>query len=221
MESIELQLEPRTAVGKGASRKLRNAGRLPAVLYGPKRQAVPVALEAKGLDLKAISARRTLLVRLRSASLDVGGGLALVKDVQRHPVTGKILHADLYEVDVQSKLRVQVPLEFYGKAVGVERGGILQPLLREVEVLCFPTDIPDAIRVDVSRLDIHGVLHLSDVSVPPGVEVQYDSDDAVVTVLAPAVEEVKVEAQAPPEEGTAPAEAAAVASAQPKSERKG
>jgi len=139
--------------------------------------------------------------------------------LQRHPITGDVIHADFYEVDVKSKLRVRVPLAFKGKPVGVELGGIMQPILREVEVSCLPTDIPDAINVDVSSLGIHDVLHMSDLQPPEGVEVQFETDEPLVTVLAPTVEEVKVEAAA--EEEAAPAAEGAAPAAETKGEEKG
>jgi len=210
MESIELQVDPRDTRGKGASRKLRRAGRLAAVLYGPKLGSIPVSVDAKDLEAKAGSVRGSVLVRLQSAAAEIGERLALVKELQRNPVTGELLHADFYEVDVKSKLRVRVPIEFVGKPIGVEMGGILQPVLRELEVLCLPTDIPKVVQVNVSSLAIHDVFHLSDVQPPPGVEVHFDSDEPVVTILAPTVEEVKVEA-AEGEEAPAPEEAAPAA----------
>ena len=85
-----------------------------------------------------------------------------MKELQRHPVSRALLHADLYEVDVTAKLRVRVPLHFVGRAEGVELGGILQPMRREVEVSCLPTDIPDFIEIDVSALGIHDAIHISD-----------------------------------------------------------
>jgi large subunit ribosomal protein L25 len=218
MESIELQIDPRSVAGKGASRKLRRAGKLPAILYGPKRETVSVIVDAKELGAKVASSRRSVLVRLRSENADVNDRLALVKELQCHPITGDVLHADFYEVDVKTKLRVRVPIACKGRAVGVELGGILQPILREVEVLCLPSDIPDVIEVDVSSLGIHDVVHMSDLQPPPGVEVQFDSDEPIVTVLAPTVEEVKVEA--PSVEEAAPAAEGASAPTEPKGEEK-
>jgi len=216
MESVELQIELREAGRKGPSRRIRRAGKLPAVLYGPKRTSLPVTVDAKEFNTKVASMRGSVLVRLHSESAELGDHLALVKDLQRHPVTGDVLHADFYEVDVSAKLRVRVPLELVGKSAGV-----LQHVQREVEVLCLPSDIPALIEVDVSHLGIHDALHISEVKAPRGVEIQYEADEPVATILAPTVEEVKVEAvegeeaeaegeekkEAPKEEGeAAPAE---------------
>ena len=102
-----------------------------------------------------------------------------------------MLHTDLYEVDVTAKIKLRVPLHFIGRAEGVELGGILQPIRREVEVLCLPTEIPDYIEIDVSALGIHDAVHISDLKPPAGVEIPFDTDEALVTVLPPVVEEVK------------------------------
>lgn len=194
METIELQVNVRDRMGKGAARAVRRAGKVPGTLYGPKRPAVSVLVDAKEFLTKVAAVEGSHLIRLLSPVSDIDGRLALVKEMQRDPVSGGILHADLYEVDVKSKLRVRVPLHFVGRAAGVELGGIMQPIQREVEVSCLPTDIPEFIKVDVSQLGIHDAIHVSEVVAPEGVEIQYDADDSIVTVLPPTVEEVKVAA---------------------------
>jgi large subunit ribosomal protein L25 len=194
METIELRAEPRRATGKGNARRMRRAGRIPAVLYGRKRDTVGVTLDAKDFEARVASLEGSHLVRLQSQEPEIGGCLALVKEVQRDPLTGNLVHADLYEVDVDTKIRVNVPLHFVGKSSGVEMGGILQPIRRELAVLCLPTDIPEFIEVDVSALGINEALHLNQVSIPSGIDVQLDGQVPLVTVLPPVVEEVKVEA---------------------------
>lgn len=204
METIDLAVEPREKSTKGAVRSLRRAGRVPAVLYGAKRSAALVTIDRKEFETKVGSIEGTHLIRLSSAAGDLGGRLVLVKEIQRDPVGRGILHTDLYEVDVNTKLKLSVPLHFVGRAAGVDVGGILQPIKREVEVHCLPTEIPDFIEVDVSALGIHDAVHLSDLKAPAGVDLVVDPDEAVVTVLPPVVEEVKVAA-----EGAAGAEGAA------------
>jgi large subunit ribosomal protein L25 len=212
METIELNVEPREGTGKVAARTMRSKGRVPGVLYGAKRDAMHVAVDGKEFETKVGNIEGTHLIRLASATADLGGRLVLVKEVQRHPVSRALLHADLYEVDVTAKIRVRVPLHFVGRAEGVELGGILQPVRREVEVSCLPTEIPDFLEIDVSALGIHDAIHISDLKPPAGVEIPFDTDEAVVTVLPPVVEEVKVAAEAETVEGAAapaaPAEAA-------------
>lgn len=211
MEAIELGIEPRSGSGKGAARVARRGGKVPAVLYGAARAAMPVAVDAREFEAKVGVIEGTHLIRLSSSSADLGGRLVLVKEVQRHPITRALLHTDFYEVDVSTKLKLKVALHFIGRAAGIDVGGILQPVRREVEVSCLPTEIPDFIEVDVSALGIHDAVHLSDLKAPAGVEIVIDTDEAVVTVLPPVVEEVKVAAEgaAAGAEGTAPAGEAA------------
>ena len=210
METIEMQIELRTGSGKGAARALRRSGQIPAVFYGRKRASTLVALDAKDFEKRVGSLEGSHLVKLHSSDAEIEGRLALVKELQRHPVTSGLLHADLYEVDMDTKLRIRVPLHFIGRAQGVEMGGILQPQRREVEVLCLPNDMPDFFEVDVSNLGLHDTIHISDLKPPPRVEIPYDSDVALVTVLPPVVEEVKVAegeaAEAAPVEGAPAAE---------------
>jgi len=206
MEAIELGIEPRG--GKGTARAVRLQGKVPAVLYGAGRGSTAVAVDAKEFEAKIGALEGTHLIRLTSAATELGGRLVLVKEVQRHPLSRRPIHADLYEVDVNARLTLRVALHFVGRAAGVENGGILQPIRREVEVRCLPTEIPDFIEVDVTNLAIHDVLHLRDLKAPAGAEIVIDTDEAVVSVLPPVVEEVKVAAA-----GTPGTEGAAVPSA--------
>ncbi len=211
METIELDAEPRATHGKGAARQIRRAGKVPAVFYGPKRRATMITVDAKEFLQKVSAIEGSHLIRLRSNADEVANKMALVKETQYHPVTGEVLHADFYEVDMAAKLRLRVPLHFTGKAAGVALGGILQPVQRDVEVECLPGDIPDFIEVDVTALNIHDTVHVSELQAPEGVRICYDTDAALVTVLPPTIEEVKVEeaaAEVAPAEGAAAAEPA-------------
>jgi large subunit ribosomal protein L25 len=220
METAELACEKRETRPKGRAKTLRRAGRIPAILYGP--QTPPTALAVGDADLKArvASAARSPVIRLKCASPEVDGKHVVLKDLQRAAVSGDILHADLYEVDLNRALRVSVPLKFSGRAVGVTEGGILQPLVRHVEVECLPLEIPEFIEVDVTELGIHDVIHVSALKFAANVKPIYDNDYAVVSVLPPTVAEAPVAAAAAaPVEGApaegAPAEGAAPAAAAP------
>ena len=142
-------------------------------------------------------------MRLKSASPTLADKVALVKEVQLHPITGDVVHTDLYEVDLTAKIQVHVPLHFVGKAAGVVRGGILQPVVREIEVECLPMDIPEFFNVDVSELDIGDSVHVQDLPMPGGVAAIYESNFALVTVATPTVEEAPTPTAAPVE-GAAP-----------------
>lgn len=199
-----MQMEPREAGGKEKAKKLRRAGKLPGIFYGPKTQAIPLEVSMKEFVTRVGGLEGSHLIRIKSESPLLADKVALLKEMQFHPVTGTVLHADFYEVDLTVKIQVRIPLHFVGKAAGVVRGGILQPVVREIEVECLPMDIPEYVNVEVSSLDIGDALHVTDLSVPPGVEPIYESNFTVVTVVPPTVEE----APAP-----APAEAAVAAEA--------
>ena len=152
METIELSVEPRDRTGKGAARTHPPPGQGPrACSTARSATAMHVAVDGKEFETKVGTIEGTHLIRLNSPAAELGGRLVLVKEVQRHPVSRALLHADLYEVDMTAKIKLRVPLHFVGRAEGVELGGILQPIRREVEVLCLPTEIPDFIEIDVTR----------------------------------------------------------------------
>jgi large subunit ribosomal protein L25 len=212
MENVEIAIERRTGGGKGAARKLRGTGRVPAVVYGPKRTATSVSVDSVQFERRIGHLEGSHLIRLVSpgADTDLHERMVLLRELQRHPVTGRVLHADFYEVDLAERLVVSVPLHFTGKAVGVVGGGILQPVMRELEVECLPTEIPEFIEVDVTPLGIHEAIHLADVRLPEGVQLVGEATQTVVTVLPPTVEAKPAEAaEAAPEavaaEGQPPA----------------
>src|ERR1700719_2837146 len=216
METGELACEKRATRPKGQNNALRRNGRVPAILYGPK--TAPMALAIDRLELKArISAdAHTRIIKLKTQTAELDGKHVIFKDLQRAPVSGEILHADLYEVDLNRAIRVEVPFKFVGKAKGVANGGILAPLERTATVECLPLEIPDLIEVDVTEIDIHDVIHVSAVKFPEKAKPIFDTDYPVVTVLPPTVAEVAVVAAAEPVEGAPvegapPAEGAAAA----------
>jgi large subunit ribosomal protein L25 len=206
METVDIQAEPRATRKKGPARRLRAAGKAPAVFYGPKRRPLAIAVDQKEFLNKVTRLEGSHLIRFQSAADEIADKVALVKDTQYHPLTQQLVHADFYEVDMAVKLRVRAPLHFTGKAPGVALGGILQPLCRDIEVECLPGDIPEFIEVDVSGLDIHDTIHVSALQIPAGVTVSYETDFALVTVLPPTVEEVKA-AEVVEEAAVAPAPA--------------
>ena len=215
METLEIQANARSAGGKNHARRLRRSGKIPAVLYGPKTQAVALELDKKDFSTRVALLEGSHLVRLKSSVPALAEKVALVKEMQFHPISGDVTHADLYEVDLAAKIQVQVPLRFVGKAAGVTRGGILQPIVREVEVECLPMDIPGFFNVDVSALDIGDSIHVEEIQMPADVTLVFESNFAVVTVVTPTVEEAPVAAA--PAEG----EVAVVGAVEPKEEAEG
>src|ERR1700741_238133 len=206
--SFELDAEFREDQGKGASRRLRHLGKVPAIFYGGRRDARALVLDHQKLSLVMDNERfySTIL------ALKVGdqSQAAVLKDVQRHPYKNQIVHVDFQRVLEDEKIRLPVPLHFRGgtEAIGVkEQGGVLSHQRNDVEVTCLPKDLPEFIEVDVSKLAINQVVKLSELKLPAGVEIVdlvAGRDAPVASIHLPRVEEE----EAPPVD-EAPAAAAA------------
>ena len=215
MKQLELSATLRTKSGNGPARRLRGQGMIPAVLYGPVTPPVMLAVIARDFEhvVQKGNIRRTIF------SLNLEGGSsaakpAVVKELQRNPVSGKFLHVDFYEIDLNRKLRVMVPVVIRGKSKGEEDGGMLQIIEREIAVLCLPSEMPEALEVDVTELGIGGTLHVNDIALPSGAELPPGGNYTVLTVVSPKAEPVPAEAAAEVAEGAAvekPAEADAAA----------
>lgn len=185
---LKLAAQSRTTSGKGAARSLRQQGMVPAVIYGHGREPESLTLEAAALGklLQTATAASVLEVT-------VGSGApvqALIREVQRNPVrASEIVHLDLYEIHADETITVSVPVHLVGTADGVRNfGGVLDHVLREVEIECLPRDLPEHIELDVTALGIGDSLHVRDIVVP-GAEVLQDGDLTVATVVAPRAEE--------------------------------
>jgi large subunit ribosomal protein L25 len=215
METGELLCEVRPTRPKGVRHQLRRDGAVPGVLYGPGTAPMAVAVNALDIKNRIAHAATMRIMKLKSSASELDGKHVMVKDVQRAPVSREILHADLYVVDLTRAIRVNVGLRFIGKPAGVADGGILAPLVREVEVECLPLEIPEFFEVDVSALGIHDVIHVSEMKFAGNVKPIFDTDYAIVSVLPPTIEAAPTPAAGAEAvagaEGAAPAEGAAAA----------
>ncbi len=194
MEKTELQATVRKSVGNGPARVLRRAGQIPAILYG--RKIEPVLLSVNTKDLEQILKKGSFGQFILNLVIQNGKKMtkpAIIKELQTHPVSGSLIHIDFYEVDMKRQIKVMIPVVTTGKAVGIEEGGLLNIVRRELEVFCLPGDIPEAIEIDISELGIGDSIHLEDVPLGENVEVVTDVNYTVVTVLSPKVEEEVVE----------------------------
>jgi large subunit ribosomal protein L25 len=205
MPEFVVPAEGRTDTGKNANRRLRSRGMIPGVLYATGKPAQPVQVSPGeiGLVLKSAAGENTIF------DLDISGKRrkVILKEFQREPLRGKLLHADFYEVALDKKLHVKVHVELEGTPVGVKlQGGIVDFVTRELEIECLPADIPAKLLVDISHLEIGKHLRVSDIKVGDKVHVLMDPELVVVHVVHPRAEETVAEAA--PVEG-APAEAAA------------
>jgi large subunit ribosomal protein L25 len=208
METVVLKVEDRQVTSKGDSGRLRRSGKVPAVFYGPGKPGSPICVDAKEFRIKLDGLEGSHLIQLDGPGSAVNAKLALLKEVQRHPVTSAPLHIDFYEVDVNKSIEVTVPLHFVGKAAGVTAGGVLQSLRREITVECLPQAIPEFIEVDVTPLALHESVHISEVPLPTGVKAVFDTDDPVVIIASPAVSATKAETEGAEGEAVAPPAAA-------------
>ena len=199
LETLEIRVDARDKKRKRDAKRLLRNGKIPGILYGPKTQAIALALDKREFSSRVADLEGSHLVRLKSESSALADKVALVKAMQHHPISGDVIHTDLYEVDLSAKITVNVPLHFIGKAEGVVRGGILQPIVREIEVECLPLDIPAFFDVDVSALDIGDSVHIEELTMPEGVTAVYESNVALVAVVPPTVEEAPAAAAAPVE----------------------
>jgi large subunit ribosomal protein L25 len=198
MAIVSLEAAPRADAGKGVARKLRADGRVPGVYYGRGEDSIPLTVALKDLESVLESADGSnVIVDLKLSGTAAKDRKALIREIQRHPVAGLILHLDLQHISLTERITVEVPIVLIGVPAGVkDAGGILEHLLREVEVECLPTDIPAKLEVDVSGLQIGDSLHVSDLKVERG-EILTEADRAIAAVVPPTVlEEVK-----PAEEG--------------------
>ena len=208
MSEYKLAAENRADVGKGAARRLRAAGRVPAVLYGHGSTPTSLSVDARELGhaLRTEAGANVLL------QLQVGQArhLALTKEIQRHPVRGSYLHVDFIVVRRGEKVHVAVPVHLVGEAPGVREGGIADQDLYQVNIEAEVTAVPDAVEADVSGLRIGDVLRVGDLKAPAGSTILDDPEASVVSVVPPAVEpaaEEAEEAEAEAAEGEAPAAA--------------
>jgi large subunit ribosomal protein L25 len=216
--SFELAAEFRDAEGKGASRRLRRANKVPAILYGGHREPRALALDHTKLLLMLDNERfYSTIINLRVGDVSQA---AVLKDVQRHPAKNAVLHVDLQRVLENEKIRIRIPLHFKGEAgsPGVKKGGIVSHLRNEVEVLCLPKDLPEFVDVDLSDVDMNQMLYLADLKVPEGVEIpelSHGRNAPVVSIHHARAEEVEVPGAEAAGAAAAPAAAVPAAAAAP------
>ena len=186
--SVELELlaEPRNDVGKGASRRLRRAGRVPAIIYGAGKE--PENLSVASHELNKKLSNEAFYSQILDVKIGSRKERAVLRDLHRHPYKPTILHLDLQRVSEDQQLRVLVPLHFVNEDIcrGVKQeGGTISHLLNELEISCLPKDLPEYLELDVADLGLGESLHLSDIKVPEGVEIvqlSHDNDPTAVNV---------------------------------------
>jgi len=204
---VALQAEARPGTGKGVTRKLRSAGKVPGVLYG--RGMDPISLTVDRLALARVfktDAGRNVLIDLQ---IDGQTHLTLARELQRDPVRGAVLHVDFLKIARDVAIEVDVPIHIEGDSPGVKEGGVIEHHLWNVRVSCLPTNVPDRLVADVSRTVLGEMLRVSDLIVPEGVTILTEGTEAVLGVVVPQV--LKLEEEVPAEAALAEGEEAAAA----------
>ncbi|WP_339233013.1 50S ribosomal protein L25/general stress protein Ctc [Pseudomonas sp. FSL L8-0168] len=188
MNEFTLNAQARTDLGKGASRRLRHAANIPAVVYGGNKPAESVTILAK--EIAKLFENEAAYSHVIELNVDGAKQNVIVKAMQRHPSKQFIMHADFVRVVAGQKLTAIVPVHFVGEEAPVKKGGEISHVLNEIEVTCLPKDLPEFIEVDLSALEIGAIVHLSDLKAPKGVEfvaLAHSDDKAVANVHAPRV----------------------------------
>ena len=189
MATASLSATPRTESGKGVARSLRRDGRVPGVVYGRARSPLPLSIDARELErlLGHINAETTVI----DLAVDGGSTRTLIREIQRHPLQRNVIHVDFYELVAGEKVTVNIPIVLVGVPAGVRlNGGIMTQVLQELECTVDPANIPSRIEVDVTDIHIGHSIHISDITVPVGVEVVDDPSGTVMIVSAPKEEVV-------------------------------
>jgi large subunit ribosomal protein L25 len=187
---IDINAEKREEYGKNASRRIRREGKIPAVLYGAKTDAVPLTIKKEDIIqiLKSDSGENTLF----KVIIGKKGMPAMIKDLQTDPVRDEILHVDLIHIAMDREIKVSVPIDLIGEAIGVKsEGGFVDQMLRELEIECLPNDIPEQVEVDITDLHMQQSLKVNDITLPSGIKMISDPESVIVVIASPVKEEEK------------------------------
>ncbi len=201
MKELNLTVEKRDGTGKGINRRLREAGEIPAVVYGPATEPIPVKVKYQKLYRLMHGVPLNTIIDL---AIDGDNGPArkvLIRGLQKDPVTGELLHLDFHHIPLDKPITLTIPVRAVGIPIGVKNfGGIVEHIRREVDISCLPTDIPGEVEVDISELNIGDSVHVSDLKIE-NVHIMTDPTRTLVTVVAPTV--VKTAAETAEEEAEA------------------
>lgn len=195
MKTVALSAYPRTQTRRKGSKAVRRQGRIPANIYGKSIQPGLLELDAVEFDNLVHAAHSEVILLDLSVQGETGPRLALVQDVQHHPLTGEMLHVDLHEVRRDEKVTLRMPVESSGEPIGVKTGGgTLEHVLLKLKIRALPQDLPENITVDVSALEVGRSLHIGEIAAPAGVEILGNKSVSVFTCAAPTKEEEVVPA---------------------------
>lgn len=184
-KQTSLVAAPRARTGSGLLKQMRREGWIPSVIYGRGVESHNLKVDARTFkDLLAHSSSENILV-----NLDIEGEgtrLAFLKSVQHHPISGETLHVDFLAIDNQTEITAHIPVHFHGEATGVKAGGIVEQFLHSIDIVCLPNDLPEAIDVDITALNVGDALHIGDIQYPAGVKPTGAADIVVAHITQPA-----------------------------------
>ena len=194
MELIELNAKLRETRGKGAARKLRRSGAIPAIAYGTKTDPAMLSIETTDF-IKIIREHGStgLFFNLKVEGDSGKDKIVMLKDMQMDTFGLNYLHIDLHEIDMDTIVTVSVPVETIGDSEGVKEGGLLQIIRRELDVVCKPADTPSSIQIDITDLVVGDSVHIEDIDLGENVEIPHEVNFTVITIVAPTLEEEEVE----------------------------
>ncbi|MCW8799542.1 MAG: 50S ribosomal protein L25/general stress protein Ctc [Desulfobacter sp.] len=184
MELIELSVAKREATGKGAARRLRADNAIPGIVYGAKKEPVKLSIDVTAFD-KIIRENGTTGLFFDLDIEGEGGKSVMLKDLQMDPFGLRYQHIDFHEIDMDEKVSVVVPVETEGVSAGVKEGGMLQIIRRDLEVICKPKDTPESVKLDISELEIGDGIHVADIDLGSEIEIPFDTNFTVVTIVPP------------------------------------
>jgi len=179
---ITLRATPRTAFGKGAARKIRRDGFIPAVVYGPHDDNIHLNIDAHEFNTKYHYEASLIDFKVESSEEELKG---VVRDIQYDPVTHEVLHLDFLHIHFGEPIEIDVNLNFIGTPIGIKKGGVFEEQLRTVHIRCLPSQIPEHIDVDVTHLDLGSVLSVSDLNVGDEIEILVDPETTLASVVIP------------------------------------
>ncbi|OGS43513.1 MAG: hypothetical protein A2539_02615 [Elusimicrobia bacterium RIFOXYD2_FULL_34_15] len=184
MEKIILDSEIRKQLTKGEMKKIRNSGKTPAVLYGEKEN-LNLLVDTSKFNSLLSKAGHNVIISLNFP--DKTSKTVLVKEIQKNVISRKISHIDFYQISMEKKIEVAVPIFLIGEAPGVKAGGVLAHIVRELKVKCLPTDIPEKITINIANLEIGHSISVKDLTIPQNVEVLHQPDQIVVNIVSPTI----------------------------------
>ncbi len=183
MDKLVIKAKTRVATGKGAARKLRRQGMVPAILYGPSIEPMPLVVSSQALEKILRLGKTTSFLDLEIEDNSPHRTKVIIKDMNIHPVTEKLLHIDFYEISMDKEITVEVPVVLVGKSKDLERRGILEQNKRVLTISCLPHLVPECIEIDVSKLDAGDSIYVKDISLKEGIRIIENPQIPVVTVI--------------------------------------